>query len=167
MILTSFSDSPVGSLYLGANESGICFLEFTQVNSFEEQKNRLIRKLKDDFSEGQNKHLDDLNLQLDEYFSEKRKIFDLNFVLTGTEFQKKVWMSLLDIPYGETRTYKQQAEYLAKPFAVRAVANANGANLISIVIPCHRVIGSDGSLTGYGGGLMKKKWLLELENKDY
>jgi len=81
----------------------------------------------------------------------------------GTDFQKSVWKILQEIPYGETRSYKQQAIALGNPKAIRAVASANGHNRISIIIPCHRVIGSDGSLTGYGGGLHRKKWLLDFE----
>jgi methylated-DNA-[protein]-cysteine S-methyltransferase len=102
--------------------------------------------------------------QLKSYFAGERKAFDLPLVLEGTEFQKKVWTALQDIPYGETVSYKTLAQRVGSPKAVRAVGAANGANPIPIIIPCHRVIGNDGSLKGFGGGLPLKKRLLELEN---
>ncbi|MBI5729667.1 MAG: methylated-DNA--[protein]-cysteine S-methyltransferase [Ignavibacteriales bacterium] len=103
--------------------------------------------------------------QLDEYFKGERKIFDLRLEPERTGFQKRVWDELLKIPYGETRSYMEITKLLGDPKAIRAVANANGQNKISIIIPCHRVIGSDGSLTGYGGGLWRKKWFLDHEQK--
>lgn len=102
--------------------------------------------------------------QFEEYFNGTRKTFDIPLSPEGTEFQKKVWTELLNIPYGETTTYQQMANKLGDPKVIRAAASANGKNPISIVIPCHRIIGSDGSLTGYAGGLHRKKWLLELES---
>lgn len=101
--------------------------------------------------------------QLDEYFRGKRKSFDIPLLTVGTDFQKKVWRLLASIPYGSTASYSELSNLLGCPGAVRAVANANGANAISIFIPCHRVIGSDGSLTGYAGGLDAKRFLLDLE----
>ena len=106
-----------------------------------------------------------LEAQLSEYFSGKRTFFSVPLHLLGTDFQKKVWEILQTIPYGETRSYKEQAIAISSPESVRAVANANGMNRISILVPCHRVIGSDGQLTGYGGGIWRKKYLLELESK--
>lgn len=108
--------------------------------------------------------LQDCVLQLQEYFNGKRASFNLTVNPKGTSFQKKVWKSLLDIPYGKTRTYLQQSKFLGDVKAIRAVASANGKNPLWIVIPCHRVIGSDGSLTGYAGGIWRKKWLLAHEN---
>ena len=102
--------------------------------------------------------------QLNDYFNNKRTDFDLKLNPQGTEFQKKVWKSLQDIPYGKTRTYLEQSKVVGDVKAIRAVAAANGKNPLWIVSPCHRVIGSDGSLTGYAGGLWRKKWLLEHEN---
>lgn len=102
--------------------------------------------------------------QLDEYFSGKRHDFDIPLLFAGTDFQKMVWNALLDIPYGMTVSYSEMARRIGRPEAVRAVANANGANAISIFAPCHRVIGSDRTLTGYGGGLDAKEYLLKLEN---
>ncbi|SFE50771.1 methylated-DNA--[protein]-cysteine S-methyltransferase [Flavobacterium xueshanense] len=102
--------------------------------------------------------------QLQDYFEGKRIDFDFTLNPKGTEFQQKVWKSLLDIPYGKTRTYLEQSKILGDVKAIRAVASANGKNPLWIVVPCHRVIGTDGSLTGYAGGLWRKKWLLEHEN---
>ncbi|MDI5889048.1 methylated-DNA--[protein]-cysteine S-methyltransferase [Flavobacterium yafengii] len=102
--------------------------------------------------------------QLNDYFEGKRTDFDFGLNPKGTEFQQKVWKSLLGIPYGKTRTYLEQSKILGDVKAIRAVASANGKNPLWIVVPCHRVIGTDGSLTGYAGGLWRKKWLLEHEN---
>jgi methylated-DNA-[protein]-cysteine S-methyltransferase len=102
--------------------------------------------------------------QLNDYFDEKRTDFSFKLNPKGTEFQQKVWKALLEIPYGKTRTYLEQSKILGDVKAIRAVASANGKNPLWIVVPCHRVIGTDGSLTGYAGGLWRKKWLLEHEN---
>ena len=108
--------------------------------------------------------LQDCVEQLDDYFNGTRKEFDLKLNPQGTVFQKKVWNELLEIPYGKSRTYLEQTKQIGDVKAIRAVASANGRNPIWIVIPCHRVIGSDGSLTGYAGGIWRKRWLLEHEN---
>jgi AraC family transcriptional regulator of adaptative response/methylated-DNA-[protein]-cysteine methyltransferase len=113
--------------------------------------------------EGICRYITELQEQLNEYFASQRKEFTLPLVVQGTDFQRRTWKTLQTVPYGKTISYKQQAEMIGIPKAVRAVANANGNNRISIIIPCHRVIGSDGTLTGYGGGLWRKKWLLEFE----
>ena len=102
--------------------------------------------------------------QLQDYFNSQRTDFTFKLNPKGTDFQQKVWNALLDIPFGKTRTYLEQSKFLGDPKAIRAVASANGKNPLWIVVPCHRVIGSDGSLTGYAGGLWRKKWLLEHEN---
>jgi len=108
--------------------------------------------------------LQDCVTQLEEYFQKKRTEFNLKLNPQGTDFQKEVWKTLEQIPYAETRSYLKQSETMGDVKAIRAVASANGKNPIWIVIPCHRVIGSDGSLTGYSGGLWRKRWLLEHEN---
>lgn len=108
--------------------------------------------------------LHDCLKQLDEYFAGNRQVFDVKLNPKGTEFQQKVWKELAHIPYGKTRTYLEQTKQIGDPKAIRAVASANGRNPIWIIIPCHRVIGSDGSLTGYAGGVWRKKWLLEHES---
>ena len=109
--------------------------------------------------------LDEARAQLDEYFTGKRDDFDLPLRPDGTDFQRAVWDALTKIPFGEVRSYADIAKAIGKPNAVRAVGAANGANPIAVIVPCHRVIGSDGSLTGYGGGLPRKKWLLAHENR--
>jgi methylated-DNA-[protein]-cysteine S-methyltransferase len=108
--------------------------------------------------------LQDAVSQLNDYFERKRTDFDFKLNPKGTEFQQKVWKALLEVPYGKTRTYLEQSKILGDVKAIRAVASANGKNPLWIVVPCHRIIGTDGSLTGYAGGLWRKKWLLEHEN---
>ncbi len=126
----------------------------------------LAKKLNASIIQGAHKHFDILKQELDEYFEGKRKEFTVPLFTPGTEFQQLVWKVLQTIPYGSTLSYKKQSIAVNKPNAVRAVANANGMNRISIIIPCHRVIGSDGNLTGYGGGLWRKKWLLDFEKRN-
>lgn len=116
--------------------------------------------------QGSNTHLSQLEKELKEYFEGNLRVFTVSLDMVGTDFQKKVWNELLKIPYGKTSSYMQQATSMGAPTSVRAVANANGMNKIAIVVPCHRVIGSNGTLTGYAGGLEKKRWLLNLENHD-
>ncbi len=118
----------------------------------------------EDFSTEIPSELKEASLQLQEYFEGKRKEFNFKMNPKGTEFQQKVWQALLEIPYGITTSYLELSKKLGDVKAIRAVASANGKNPLWIVVPCHRVIGSDGSLTGYAGGLWRKKWLLEHEN---
>ncbi|WP_308760076.1 methylated-DNA--[protein]-cysteine S-methyltransferase, partial [uncultured Bacteroides sp.] len=124
---------------------------------------RLKRILRAEFEEGTSEVIEQALLQLDEFFAGKRREFDVPLLFVGTDFQKTVWNELLKIPFGKTISYGEMAQRIGLPKAVRAVANANGANSMSIFAPCHRVIGSDRSLTGYGGGLAAKQMLLELE----
>ena len=126
---------------------------------------RLRAGLKADYEEGMSDVIQEAMKQLDAYFRLERKSFDVPLLTVGTDFQKQVWDALQEIPYGKTCSYGELAERIGQPKAVRAVANANGANAISLFIPCHRIIGSDYSLTGYGGGLEAKKFLLELEKR--
>ncbi|NOX16448.1 MAG: methylated-DNA--[protein]-cysteine S-methyltransferase [Epsilonproteobacteria bacterium] len=125
--------------------------------------NRAKKKF-DNIIEKTNPLLDLTHLQLDEYFAKKRKEFDIPLLLEGTPFQKSVWNALLKIPYGQTICYAQQADNIGNPYALRAVGGANGKNPISIIVPCHRVIGKSGKLTGYASGLDTKSYLLNLEN---
>jgi AraC family transcriptional regulator of adaptative response/methylated-DNA-[protein]-cysteine methyltransferase len=165
MILTSYIETPIGVMVAGAVEEGICLLEFTDRRMLNTEYKDLARLLKTSIEEGENNHIKEIRKQLKEYFEGKRKEFTLPLVTPGTRFQQSVWQELQRIPFGSTRTYQEQAEALNKPGAIRAVANANGMNRISIVIPCHRIIGSDGNLTGYGGGLRRKRWLLDHEKR--
>lgn len=157
-------ETDLGMMIAGATDKGICMFEFADYKLLELELKQFV-SFKTPLVQGENPHFNTLREQLNEYFKGERKNFDIPLDLVGTEFQKQVWLSLLKIPYGCTTTYAKQAEILGKPSAVRAVANANGKNKISIILPCHRVIGADGSLTGYGGGIEKKKKLLEFEKK--
>lgn len=156
-------ETPLGVMFGGATKEGVCLLEFTDRRMFETQLKKLTKYLNASFSPGKNKHLDQLEKELNEYFEGKRKTFSVTLHTPGTSFQQQVWKQLQTIPYGKTRSYVEQANAIKMPKAVRAVANANGMNRIAIIIPCHRVIGSNGQLTGYGGGLWRKRKLLDLE----
>jgi len=155
--------TPLGPMLAGATEAGICLLEFVDRRMLETQLTRLRKRLDAEIVPGSNPHFGLLNEQIDAYFEGSRKHFTIPLVLEGTSFQKRVWRVLQEIPYGEIRSYKEQAEALGDPNAVRAVARANGDNRISLLVPCHRVIGSNGELVGYGGGLWRKRYLLDLE----
>jgi AraC family transcriptional regulator of adaptative response/methylated-DNA-[protein]-cysteine methyltransferase len=165
MIRTVKIESPLGELIAGATDEGICLLEFNDRKRAATECRDLVRLLNQPMEEGENEHLTILIQQLAEYFSGSRKKFSIPLVTPGTDFQKEAWNELMEIPFGSTRSYQEQANALNRPDSVRAVANANGTNRISIVIPCHRVIGTNGRLTGYGGGLKRKKWLLDHEKK--
>ena len=157
-------ETPLGQMFAGATEEGICLLGFADEEKLESEVKGLPNKFNVEIIQGESKYFAPLLKQLNEYFEGKRKEFDLPLILLGTDFQKDVWNELLRIPFGTTRSYKQQSIALNKLDAIRAVAGANGTNRIAIIIPCHRVIGENGSLTGYGGGLWRKKWLLDLES---
>lgn len=166
MLHSTTIHTPIGEMFACATEGGICMLEFPYRKLFVKQIENLKKYLNAEIVAGESKYFEILKEQLSEYFSGQRKEFDVPLVLTGSEFQLRVWKELLKIPYGERRTYLQQSKYLNNTSAIRAVAVANGANKISILVPCHRVVGSNGSLVGYGGGLRSKQFLLELESKD-
>lgn len=156
-------ETPIGTMYAAAVEEGICMLEFTDRKMLETEFKDLAKSLNATIVQGENPHFKTLEKELAEYFTGNRTEFTVPLSPVGTEFQKSVWKVLLKIPYGETWNYKKQSEVLGDVKKVRAVANANGMNKISILIPCHRVIGSNGTLTGYGGGIWRKQKLLELE----
>ncbi len=158
--------TPIGPMLAGATEKGICLFEFIDRRMLETQLSRIRKIFKAELISGSNKHFDILYEQIEEYFAGRRKEFTFPLVIDGTPFQEKVWKALLKIPYAETRSYKDQAVMIGSPKAVRAVANANGDNRIAIIIPCHRVIGANGKLVGYGGGLWRKKYLLNLEKEN-
>lgn len=157
-------DSPIGPLTIAATEKGVCWLGFGKLDDNLFILKRWVKRWinSDQLHEAENE-LDDVKQQLSEYFSKKRTEFDLQVDLYGTPFQKLVWNSLMDIPYGETRSYKEIAIKINAPKAVRAIGGANNSNPVSIIVPCHRVIGSNGNLVGYGGGLNIKQFLLQLE----
>jgi AraC family transcriptional regulator of adaptative response/methylated-DNA-[protein]-cysteine methyltransferase len=157
-------ETNMGTMIACATNKGICLLEFSDRKMLETELKHLTTSLQATIIQGDNVLFKPLEEQLNLYFQGKLQNFDLPLHMVGTAFQKQVWETLLQIPYGITTTYAKQADLLNKPTAIRAVANANGMNKIAIIIPCHRVVGSDGSLTGYGGGLWRKKKLLELEH---
>lgn len=163
-IITRIYESPCGRLMLGSFGDKLCLCDWQVEKHCDSVNNRLRRILNAEFVEGLFAVIDCAVTQLDEYFAGRRREFDVPMLFVGTDFQKKVWECLLTIPYGETISYGEMARKIGMPNAVRAVANANGANSISIFAPCHRVIGSDHTLTGYGGGLAAKQYLLKLEN---
>lgn len=148
---------------LGSFENKLCLLDFKYRKMRTTVDNRLKKGLKAEFIEQDDEILKETRKQLDEYFDMIRKKFDIPLITVGTDFQKSVWDGLLKVPYGTTSTYLQLAKNIDNEKAVRAVANANGANSIAIIIPCHRIIGTNGELTGFGGGLPLKKRLLKLE----
>ena len=156
--------TPLGPMFACATKEGLCLLEFTDRKMLETEFKDLRKRLGAVILPGENDHLVRVQSELAEYFEGKRRQFTVALHTPGTDFQQSVWNVLREIPYGETRSYMQQAAAIGNPKAVRAVASANGQNRISIVIPCHRVIGSSGLLTGYGGGLFRKKWLLDFES---
>ncbi len=155
--------SPFGDLLAGATLKGICLLEFTDTNRIEMQLSRLKKDTSLNIINGESPFFTLLNQQLQAYFLGTLKHFDVPLDIKGTEFQQQVWRALQAIPYGETRSYQAQAIAMNNPKAIRAVANANRNNKISILIPCHRVIGKNGTMTGYGGGIWRKEFLLNLE----
>jgi AraC family transcriptional regulator of adaptative response/methylated-DNA-[protein]-cysteine methyltransferase len=165
MITTTKIETELGIMIAGAVDEGICLLEFSDRRMLNTEYKDLARYFDTKIEEGENSHFKTLLLQLREYFEGTRKDFTVPLITPGTNFQQAVWKELMKIPYGATRSYMEQSIALGKPDSIRAIANANGMNRVSIIIPCHRVIGSDGHLTGYGGGLKRKKWLLDHEKK--
>ncbi|MFB6456748.1 bifunctional transcriptional activator/DNA repair enzyme AdaA [Chitinophaga sp. Hz27] len=156
-------ETPLGTMYACAVEEGICLLEFTDRKMLETEFLYLARHLNATIVQGDNPHFKTLEAELQRYFEGSLKTFTVPLFTPGSSFQQAVWNALQQVPYGATQTYKGQAVILGKPDAIRAVANANGMNKIAILIPCHRIIGSDGTLTGYGGGVWRKQWLLDFE----
>ena len=146
-----FYDTPVGKLCIGEEDDSITRVTWSKVpQEYIQEETELILNCK---------------IQLEEYFAGNRKQFDLPLAPKGTDFQKRVWKALTDIPYGETRTYGKIAAAVGNPKAARAVGMANNKNPIGIIVPCHRVVGADGKLVGYAGGMEKKEWLLNLEQE--
>lgn len=155
--------SPLGPMIVGATDKGICLLEFFDRPMLETQLKRLTKWHNAQFITGESHFFNQLNQEITKYFKGELADFKVPLDVLGTEFQDQVWSALKTIPYGETRSYQQQAISIGNPKAVRAVASANGDNRIAFIIPCHRVIGKNGKLTGYGGGLWRKQRLLEVE----
>lgn len=165
VILISRLTTVLGPMFICATDKGVCLLEFVDRRMLETEFKDLQRLLKANIIAGENNHTKQAKKQITEYFAGTRTQFTVALDTPGTEFQNSVWQCLQSVSYGTTASYQQQAEKLGNAKAVRAVASANGFNRISIIVPCHRVIGKNGQLTGYGGGLERKRWLLEHEAK--
>lgn len=155
--------SPTGEMLIGTFENRVCLCDWTKGRRRESNDRRIQKTLNAIYQEEDTELAQQVIQQLNEYFAGSRQQFDLPLLLTGTTFQNRVWQALQAIPYGETCSYAELAQAIGNPKATRAVASANGSNPISILIPCHRVIGSDHKLVGYGGGIETKRFLLELE----
>jgi AraC family transcriptional regulator of adaptative response/methylated-DNA-[protein]-cysteine methyltransferase len=162
-VLFRLIDSPVGPLLAGATSAAACFLEFTDRRALETQVDRLRGHLKLPIVPGDNEPLRLLDEELRHYFDRRLREFTVPIHYPGTDFQRQVWTQLRRIPYGETISYAVLASRVKRPGASRAVGRANGQNRLAIVIPCHRVVNKNGQLGGYGGGLWRKQFLLDLE----
>ena len=158
-------ESPLGPLLALANDEGLHLLEFVDRRGLERELQTLRRRVPHHVVPGDHAHLDSIGRELAEYFSGDTLEFATPIKLDGSPFQRAVWEALREIPPGATRSYAEIAARVGKPSAVRAVGRANGDNKLVIIVPCHRVIGADGTLTGYGGGLWRKAWLLEHERR--
>jgi len=155
----------LGAMFACATDKGLCLLEFTDRRLLEWEFTDLRKRLNAVILPGENEYLEQVQVEVNEYLEGKRKEFSVILDPIGTEFQQEVWKILQQIPFGETWSYLEQATRMGNSKAVRAVATANGYNKIGFIIPCHRVIGSNGDLTGYGGGIGRKKWLIEMEHE--
>lgn len=158
-----FYNSPCGVLFLASVDDELCLCDWYEKPCAERNRERLFRLMNAEFVATSSPVLERTRQELDEYFTGERKTFDIPLHPVGTDFQKQVWQALLEIPYGEMRTYKEIAQRVNNLKGVRAVAQAIGANGLSIIIPCHRVIGTNHSLTGFGGGIETKRLLLDWE----
>jgi AraC family transcriptional regulator of adaptative response/methylated-DNA-[protein]-cysteine methyltransferase len=158
-------ETPIGTMVATASDTHLLLLEFSHRRMLDTQLDRVRRAINCEFVRGESPVFDTVRTQLDEYFRGDRRDFDVPLHVPGTPFQTRVWTELRKIPAGTTTSYARLAEAIGQPTAVRAVARANGDNRVAIIIPCHRVIGSDGQLVGYGGGLWRKRRLLQLEGK--
>lgn len=161
--MTTIYAAPCGDLLLGDYQGRICFCEWATVDRLDCLRRRVINTLGVGFVKGETAAIDLACRELDEYFAVKRHSFDLPLTFVGTVFQKTVWKIVSEIPYGSTVSYLDVASSIGNPAAVRAVANAVAANILSVLVPCHRVIGNDMSLTGYAGGHEAKRMMLNLE----
>lgn len=156
-------ESPLGEMIAGATDDGVCFLEWHDRGGVDRIKERVIKRYRAQLEEGSNRHLELLKKELEKYFSGSLKKFTVPVAVKGTPFEMRDWEQLLEIPYGSTISYGELARRMGNANASRAVGRANGANYLSIVIPCHRVIEANGKLRGYGGGLWRKQHLIDLE----
>ncbi|HHR5880944.1 TPA: bifunctional transcriptional activator/DNA repair enzyme AdaA [Providencia alcalifaciens] len=166
MIMIHRFTTPLGPMFVCATEHGVCLLEFTDRRMLEAEFRDLQKLLKARIISGENVHTRQAEKEITEYFSGTRQKFDLRLVTPGSDFQRSVWLGVRGVSYGQISHYQALSEQIGNIKAVRAVAAANGANRIAIIIPCHRIIGKDGAMTGYGGGIARKEWLIEHERKN-
>ena len=164
-LLADWIETPVGSMIAVANRSHVHLLEFHDRNALPSELRRLQQRTRSTIGMGRTPAIDHMDEELEAYFAGRLQAFETPLAPDGTAFEQQVWGELRKIPFGETRSYAEVARAIGSVSAVRAVARANATNRIAIVIPCHRVIGSDGSLTGYAGGLERKQWLLRHEGR--
>ncbi len=164
VIKTEYFKTPIGELILGSFNDRLCLCDWRYRKMRTSIDSRLSRGVNAKYVEESTSIINETKAQLTQYFEGQKSKFDIPLLLIGTDFQKEVWGALQEIPFGKTNTYLQLAKELKNENAIRAVASANGANAISIIIPCHRIIGSNGGLVGYAGGLEAKMKLLRLEN---
>ncbi|MCL3780543.1 methylated-DNA--[protein]-cysteine S-methyltransferase [Prolixibacteraceae bacterium JC049] len=162
-IYQSHTETPIGEMLLCATEKGLSLAQFKQRKDFDHHYNKLLIQKHGELVHEENEHITSIKQQLAEYFEGKRQQFDIAKDIVGTHFQQTVWEMLQNIPYGTTISYQEQANQMNNPMAIRAIASANGMNPLEVIIPCHRVVGKDGNLTGYSSGLQAKKWLLSME----
>lgn len=162
-IITQLIETKLGTMLAGITEDQLCLFEFTNPERLSRTVGKLEKTYKFTLVEGEHVLFKQVKEEITDYFDGKLSNFSIPLYFIGTEFEKRVWTELLNIPYGKTRSYLEMAKLVGNPTAFRAVARANGSNNISIIIPCHRVIASDGKLQGYGGGLWRKEKLLRLE----
>jgi methylated-DNA-[protein]-cysteine S-methyltransferase len=165
MINIQYYKSPAGELVIGDYQGRLCLCDWRYRRMRSTIDSRISKILGCGFQVNSTPLIEDAIVQLTEYFDGSRRRFDIPLLMAGSDFQKEVWNKLIEVEYGTTSTYSRLADSMGRPTAVRAVAAANGANAISIIVPCHRIIGSDGSLVGYAGGLDAKKRLLAIENR--
>lgn len=162
-LYSAWLESPMGPILAIGTEKELYLLEFLQRRHLSQEIERLRQHFRSAVHPGAPTSIQSIERELKEYFDGKRQRFETPFRMIGTPFQKRVWNALLDIPYGQTRSYLELAKAIGNPKAFRAVANANGKNQLGIIVPCHRVVQSNGDLGGYGGGVENKKRLLQLE----
>ena len=163
MIITSNYKTPYGELVIGSFEDKLCLCDWRYRKMRNAVDKRIRSGLNLDYTDGNSDIIEETKKQLTQYFNQERTEFDIPLLFVGSDFQKQVWDALKEIPYGQTDTYLGLSKKLGNEKAIRAVSSANGANAISIIVPCHRIIGSDGKLVGYAGGLDVKRRLLKLE----
>lgn len=164
VVITRSHKTPFGALKIASYKDQLCMADWLHRKGREAIDQRIATRLNSCFEEGTTSVIEETIRQLTEYFHKERTTFDLPLLMLGTDFQIKVWEMLLTIPYSETLSYLQLSDKLGNKDTIRAVASANGANAISIIVPCHRIIGSNKQLIGYAGGLAAKQGLLKLEN---